>query len=190
MSDKPQICLKYVHETCRYGSKCRYIHPKEIRFCKNYFADGNCKYGDKCQFSHRFKIVLPFSVPCFRTEHTFGYNKNPSWITTYYTKDGISFYDKKDCINLESTREHMIFDYDGNDAKAHFRDIKTPNPFLLALRMVEEYKRFYMLYVIITNLELLPELRNIVLQLLLEISDTKYLNNFKPHVQAFHSCGN
>jgi hypothetical protein len=191
-NDKPQICLNYVHGTCRYGSKCRHFHPKEIKFCKNYFSDGYCKYGDRCHFSHLFRVVLPIPVPCFRTEQTFGYEKEPKprWITTYYTKDGIYFDCKKEDIECRKPRESMFSDYNSSSAKEYFRKNPTSNPFLLALRMVEEYKRFYMLFIIIQNMELLPELRNIVIQLLLDICDTKYFNNFEPHVQRFRSCGN
>jgi hypothetical protein len=191
-NDKPQICLNFVHGSCRYGSKCHHIHPKEIKFCENYFSEGYCKYGDKCQFSHLFRVGLPMPVSCFRTEQTFGYEKEPKpgWITTYYTKDGLSFYCEKECIKIKSTREYMFTSYNSREAKGCFRKSPRSNPFLLVLRMVEEYKRLYMLFIIIQNMELLPELRNILLQLLLDINDTKYFNTFKPHVQRFHTCGN
>jgi hypothetical protein len=75
------------------------------------------------------KLVLPVSVPCFRTEEGHWASKDKR-ITTYHTKDGLYFYEEKECINLESIRLKMVMDYNGFDAKDYFRDNPRSNPFL------------------------------------------------------------
>jgi hypothetical protein len=84
----------------------------------------------------------------------------------------------------------MKYTYDCDYTKRDSVIPRYSDKFILMLRMVEEWKKLYMLYLIIQNLQLLPELRSIVFKLLFMVNSKQYFNNFEPYEEIKHYyCG-
>jgi len=187
---EPVICIKFIHNTCQYGKKCRNIHPKNVKLCKNYFSETGCKYNERCHFSHQINITLSKPLLCFRINHTYSHDKNYLRLEDYYTKDGRMFYDNKECIQqyvLRYDREYMINHYAGKDAIVARRD----HIFRDALRMVEDYKQLYIIFLMIYKMDLVLDLQRFISQLFLTVYDSKYMKTgFRQIEDRFHRSGN
>ncbi|CAI0551004.1 unnamed protein product [Linum tenue] len=78
--DQPE-CRHFMNTgTCKYGSDCKYHHPKDRTaqlatnpgpiglpsrpgqaLCSNYITYGFCKFGSNCRFDHPFTTGYPYS---------------------------------------------------------------------------------------------------------------------------------
>ncbi len=192
---EPVICTKFIHGMCEYGRKCRDIHPKTVKLCKNYFSEIGCKYNERCHFSHQINITLPHPLLCFRINHTYSHDKNYLWLEDYYTKDGKMFYDNKECIQknlsqknlLQYDRKYMINNYAGTSAISAKRDYI----FRDALRMVEDYKQLYCVFSMICKMDLILDLKHLIFKLFVTVCDSKYMKlGYKPIEERFHRVGN
>lgn len=176
------ICRDYIHFACN-ENRCKYFHPKNVMLCKDYFSEKGCKNKTKCTYSHKIKIVVPVSILCFTVKHVSHYDWNMhdyiyTKIENYYTKDGESFYDNKECIARKYGDIYLgyITRFGIMDNYISLRD----SPILKVLKMIEEYKIFYMSFMIISKLDLVYDVRNVILGLFLEVCDLKYYKkNFK-----------
>lgn len=51
---KSNICKDFMHDNCKYGDKCKFIHDKTI--CFHWWKYDTCKYGDKCHKKHYIEL--------------------------------------------------------------------------------------------------------------------------------------
>ncbi|KAG6525920.1 zinc finger CCCH domain-containing protein 63-like isoform X1 [Zingiber officinale] len=69
--DQPKCQFYMKTGSCKFGSSCKYHHPKEMNQVSPCFMGsdapactyGICKYGEACKFDHPFVAMLPLQEP-------------------------------------------------------------------------------------------------------------------------------
>ncbi|XP_042442347.1 zinc finger CCCH domain-containing protein ZFN-like isoform X1 [Zingiber officinale] len=96
--DEPD-CEYYMKTgSCKYGSSCKYNHPKGrnqeadcaigpyglplrpgLPTCKYYAANGNCKYGATCKFDHPVIAVYPWPEAASTSAYPYQNDRELTW---------------------------------------------------------------------------------------------------------------